>query len=345
MALKSFLKRRSAEAGVGLIALTCGLALWGPSQLVRAQQNASSELEVIRIRPNFYMIAGAGGNIALQTGKDGTILVNAGSSDAADRVVAAIKNITDQPIRYIINTSADSDFVGGNARLARAGRNILATGPEPLGGEFERNMTSDYAASIFAAEPVLFSMSAPTGKKAPFPQDAWPVETFSERRRDMYFNGEGLQIYHEPAAHSDGDSVILFRASDVVVSGDVIDTTRFPVIDSAKGGSIQGEIDALNHVIELSVRPMPFVFQAGGTYIIPGHGRVCDRRDVVEYRDMIVTIRDIIGDMVQRGLTLTQVNNASPTKAYEREYGARSGQWTTDNFVEAVFKGVTRGGK
>ncbi len=351
MALKSFLKLRSVEVSVGMIALICGLAFCGPSQLVRAQQNASSELEVIRIRPNFYMIAGAGGNIALQTGKDGTILVNAGSVEAADRAVAAIKKITDQPIRYIINTSADSDFVGGNARLARAGRNILATGPEPLGGEFERNMTSDYAASIFAAEPVLFSMSAPTGQKAPFPQDAWPVETYSERRRDMYFNGEGLQIYHEPAAHSDGDSVILFRASDVVVSGDVIDTTRFPVIDSSKGGGIQGEIDALNHVIELSVRPMPFVFQGGGTYIIPGHGRVCDRRDVVEYRDMIVTIRDIIGDMVQRGLNLTQVTNAAPAKAYEREYGAKSGPWTTDHFVEAVFKGLTtkrleqRGGK
>lgn len=287
------------------------------------------------------MIAGAGGNVAVQTGNDGTILINAGSADAADRLVAAIKKVTDQPIRYIINTSANGDFVGGNARVAHAGRNVLAAGPEPLGGEFERNMTSNYAATIFAAEQVLFRMSAPRGQKAPFPEDTWPVEIFSERRRDMYFNGEGLLIYHEPAAHSDGDSVVLFRASDVVVAGDVIDATRFPVIDLARGGSIQGEINALNHVIELSVRPMPFVFQKGGTYIVPGHGRVYDRRDVVEYRDMVVTIRDIIQDMIQHGMTLAQIKEASPAKAYEQEYGAKSGSWTTDDFVEAVYKGLT----
>ena len=157
----------------------------------------------------------------------------------------------------------------------------------------------------------------------------------------MYFNGEGLQIYHEPAAHSDGDSVVLFRASDVVVAGDIIDANRFPVIDLARGGSIQGEINALNHIIELSVRPIPFVFEEGGTYIVPGHGRVYDRRDVVEYRDMVVTIRDIVQNMIQHGMTLPQIKEASPAKAYEREYGAQSGPWTTSDFVEAVYKSLT----
>ncbi len=263
MDFNSILRNRQPAIAAATIALTAVVAFWAGAQPALAQQNSAGELEIIKLRPNFYAIAGAGGNIALQTGKDGTILVNAGSEEAADRVVAAIKKVADQPIRYIIDTSADTDFVGGNARVSHAGRNIMAAGPEPLGGEFERSMTSNYAASIFAADPVLFRMSAPTGKKAPFPQDAWPIETFSERRRDMYFNGEGIQIYHEPAAHSDGDSVILFRASDVVVAGDVIDATRFPFIDTAKGGSLQGEINALNHVIELSVRPIPFVFHGG----------------------------------------------------------------------------------
>lgn len=337
----AILRHSKPVIGVGMTALIFGSAFWGSTQAGIAQENAGNELDVIKIRPNFYMIAGARGNIALQTGKDGTVLINTGSASEADRVVAAIKRITDQPVRYIINTSADSDLVGGNARVAHAGRNVLATGPEPLGGEFERNMSFNYAATIFAAEQVLFRMSAPNGQKAPFPEDAWPVEVFSERRRDLYFNGEGLQIYHEPKAHSDGDSVVLFRASDVVAAGDIIDATRFPVIDLARGGSIQGEINALNHIIELSVRPLPFVFEEGGTNIVPGHGRVYNRRDVVEYRDMVVTIRDIVQDMIQRGMTLAQIEEASPAKAYEREYGAKAGPWTTSEFIEAVYQGLT----
>lgn len=337
----AIVKHSKPVIGVGMTALILGSAFWGNTQAGSAQEIARDELEVIKIRPNFYMIAGAGGNIALQTGKDGTVLINAGSASEADRVVATIKMVTDQPVRYIVNTSADSDFVGGNARVAHAGRNVLATGPEPVGGEFERNMSFNYAATIFAAEQVLFRMSAHTRQKAPFPEDAWPVEIFSERRRDLYFNGEGLQIYHEPKAHSDGDSVVLFRASDVVAAGDIIDATRFPVIDLARGGSIQGEIDALNHIIELSVRPLPFVFEEGGTNIVPGHGRVYNRRDVVEYRDMVLTIRDIVQDMIERGMTLAQIKEASPAKAYEREYGAKTGPWTTSEFIEAVYQGLT----
>jgi len=310
-------------------------------QAAQAQQNASQELDVLRVRPNLYVIAGAGGNIAVETGPEGTILVNAGTAEAAGRVVAAIKKVTDQPIRYIISTSADRDFVGGNAVLARAGRNIIAAGPEPLGGEFQRDMTNNYAATIVSTEEVLFRMSAPTGQQAPYPSEAWPQETFPDRRKDFYINHEGIQIYREPAAHSDSDSIVLFRGSDVVVTGDIIDANRFPVIDIAKGGSIQGEIDALNQIIDLSFRPMPFVFSDGGTYVVPGHGRIYDRQDVVEYRDMVVAIRDIIQDMIQRGMTLPQIKEASPAKAYEREYGAKSGSWTTDDFVEAVYKGLT----
>ena len=342
MVLKSSFEGCASLLSIGAVVAIFGLAFWGNAVPAVAQQNGSGELDVLKLRPNFYMIAEPdGGNIAVQTGKDGTILVNAGSVNGADRAIAAIKKISDQPIRYIIDTSADSDLVGGNAKLAHAGRNIMAMGPEPLGGAFVKEMTSNYAASIFSAEQTLFRMSAPTGQKSPYPQDAWPVEVFAERRRDMYFNGEGCQIYHEPAAHSDGDAVVLFRGSDVVVAGDIIDANRFPWIDLSRGGSIQGEIEALNHIIDLSVRPMPFVFQEGGTYIVPGHGRVYTKRDAVGYKDMVVTIRDIIQDMIRSGMTLAQIKEASPAKAYELEYGAKSGPWTTNDFVEAVYKGLT----
>jgi len=337
MALSYILKRWKPAIGLVMVALMFGFAFWCSNQAAQAQQNASQELDVLRLRPNFYAIAGAGGNIAVETGSEGTIVVNAGTAEAAGLVVAAIKKVTDQPIRYIIDTSADRDFVEGNAVLSKAGRNIMAAGPEPIGGEFQR----DYSATIVATEQILSRMSALNGQKAPYPSEAWPQDTFPDRRKDYYMNHEGIQIYREPPAHSDSDSIVLFRGSDVVVTGDIIDANRFPVIDIAKGGSIQGEIDALNQVIDLSFRPMPFVFAEGGTLIVPGHGRIYDRQDVVEYRDMMVTIRDIVQDMIQRGMTLGQIKEASPAKAYEREYGAKSGSWTTNDFVEAVYKGLT----
>jgi len=336
MAVRHTLKRWKAAIGFGMGAPILGFAFCYATQAAHGQQNTSEELDVLRLRPNFYVIAGAGGNIAVETGPEGTILVNAGTAEAASRVVAAIKKVTDQPIRYIIDTSADRDFVGGNAALAKAGRNIMAAGPEPLGGDFQQ----DYPATIVATERVVSRMSTLNGQKPLYPSEAWPQETFPDRRKDYYMNHEGIQVYSEPAAHSDCDSIVLFRGSDVVVTGDIIDANRFPVIDIANGGSIQGEIDALNQIIDLSFRPMPFVFAEGGTVVVPGHGRIYDRQDAVEYRDMVVTIRDIIQDMIQRGMTLPQIKEASPAKPYERQYGAKSGPWTTDDFVEAVYKGL-----
>ena len=324
---------------LGIVSVVLLLSVSGPARIGHAQQ--STELEVLRIRPNFYFIAGAGANISVQIGSDGIVLVDGGTQDASDRVLRAIRALSEEPIRYIINTSADPDHVTGNGKLSKAGRSIFAAGTEPLGGEFGKAMTNGYAASVLAPDSVLLRMSAPTGKAAPFPGEMWPTETFSEKRKYIYLNHEGIEIFRQPAAHSDADSIVFFRGSDVIAAGDVLDTTRFPVIDMERGGSIQGEIEALNHVIELAVRPIPFVFQEGGTYVIPGHGRVFDHTDVVEYRDMIVIIRDVIQDMIQRGMTLGQIKEASPAKPYEPRYGSKTGSWTTNDFVEAVYKSLT----
>lgn len=328
---------------IGAGTLLAGLLL-NMSALLKvtyAQQN-NVKLEALQLRSNFYMIAGGGSNIGVQIGPDGVVLVDAGSLEASDQVVAAIHKMTDLPIRYIIDTGADADHVGGNGKLAKAGRSIFAAGTTPIGGQFASAMTNGFAATILATDNVLLRMSAPTGQKAPFPSDAWPTETFTVKRSYIYLNHEGIEIFAEPAAHSDADSTVFFRASDVIAAGDILDSTRFPVIDLAKGGSIQGEIEALNHVIELSVQPIPFVNSEGGTYIIPGHGRILELIDVVEYRDMIVTIRDIIQDMIQREMTLAQIEAASPAKAYESEYGSNSGPWTTNDFIQAVYESLTR---
>jgi cyclase len=300
--------------------------------------NASKDLEVVQVRPNVYMIAGAGGNVVAQTGWQGVIVVDAGSEPMTDKLLAAIKRLTTetQRIRYIINTSADADHVGGNVGMARAGLSLYP----PAGDDVGNFRTNGGGAAIMAHENVLNRMSAPTGQKSPFPSDAWPTETYTQKNRSIYLNGEGIQVFYQPAAHSDGDSIVFFRRSDVIITGDIFDTTRFPIIDLEKGGSIQGEIDALNHLLEMSIPAAPMVWHEDRTLLIPGHGRVCDQADLVEYRDMVTIIRDVIRDMKKRGMTLDQVKKADPAKGYRARYGTDP-TWTTDMFVEAIFKSLT----
>ena len=306
--------------------------------MVLAQQNsavgtAAGALEVLQLRPNFYMIAGAGANVGVQVGSDGVVVVDSGSAATADAVVAAIRRITERPIRYVINTSADADHVGGNETVAKAGRTLFMLNNGALAG-----LTNGGAAAILSAERVLMRMSAPTGQASAYPTGAWPTETFESKRKYMYLNGEGIEVLHQPAAHSDGDAVVFFRRSDVVVAGDIIDTTRFPVIDVAKGGSVQGEIAALNRLVELAIPSVPLVSSPEpGTYVIPGHGYPNDQQDVVEYRDMVTVVRDRVKNMMASGLSLERIKAAAPTGGYTQRYGASTGAWTTDMFVEAVY--------
>ncbi len=192
-------------------------------------------------------------------GPDGVVVVGSRAADKADQVLAAIKKLSDEPIRYIMNTSADADQVGGNEKLSKAGPDVSFFRIGDAAGEQETGvvMTSGGAAPILAAEEVLLRMSAPTGKQSPFPSAAWPTETFSQNRKVLYLNGEAVEMLRERAAHTDGDSFVFFRHSDVVMAGDILDTTRFPVIDTARGGSIQGELDALNRLVDLTVRQVP----------------------------------------------------------------------------------------
>ena len=333
------------------LAAVCGLTLCVSGVIAFAQGNAAG-LEVLQVRPNFYMIVGAGANIAAQIGPNGVVLVNAGTEAASGDVVAAVAKLTSQPIRYIMNTNPDPDIVGGNAKIAKAGRSITT----PVGGAIGRRAitgTDVDAASVLSHENALTRMRAASGPggASPFPSELWPTETFVERRRTMYFNDEGIEVIHLPAAHTDGDTVVFFRKSDVVVAGNIIDTDRFPVIDTARGGSLKGEIDALNRIIEMAIPPGPFIglpggptasaTLQGGTDVVPGHGRIYRQIDVVNYRDMVVIVSDLVQDMIKRKMTLDQIKAADPAKPYKARYGATSGPWTTNDFVEAVYKSLT----
>jgi glyoxylase-like metal-dependent hydrolase (beta-lactamase superfamily II) len=319
---------------VGAVVLAGGQWVIG----VQAQQRptvpstAQPKLETLQIRPNFYVIFGAGANIGVHVGEDGVILVDTGTAASADAVNDAVKAITRQRVRMIINTSAEADHVGGNEKVALTG---IPINPDAF--------TDEVQATIIAHEKVLTRMSA---AGSPFPSGTWPTETFTSRYRSMYLNDDAVQILRQVGAHSDGDSMVHFRRADVIVTGDVLDLRHFPDINPAKGGSIQGELEALNRLLDLAVPNMPLVLKEGRTLVVPGHGQVADYGEIVEYRDMVTVIRDIIQDLIDKGRTLEQLKAANPTAGYRARFGSNSGPWTTDMFVEAIYNGLkTQKGK
>jgi cyclase len=289
-------------------------------------RSSQAEIRVTKVRPNIYMLTGAGSNITVMPFEQGAVVVDTGTAAMADKVLATIRELSSKPIADIINTSATADHVGGNEKLHGAGRRVpfeIVTGEGPM---------------VIAHENVLTRMSAPTGKQAAAPEKAWPNETYHVDYKKLaahYRGGEQVELLHMPAAHSDGDSIVWFRRADVIATGDVFMENMYPIIEAANGGTINGTIDALNKILDTGFADFR---SEGGTMIIPGHGRLCDLSDVGYYRDMVTIVRDRVRDMKANGMTLEQVKAAKPTRDYDGRYGAASGAWTTDMFVEAVYK-------
>ena len=312
-------------------ALTAALVLASAPALMLAQ-TASGDLVTLKVQGNVYLINGAGGNIAVQIGDQGILVVDTGLAAMSDKVVAAIRKLSDKPIQYIINTHVHPDHIGGNEAVRKAGLTYV-------GANVTGNLTdAGIGAQIWAQDNVLKRMSAPTGQQAPTPFGAWPTETYLSGRKQLFFNGEPIEIIHQPAAHTDGDSLVVFRRSDVVVTGDILVTTSYPFLDVDRGGSIQGEVDALNNIMEIAI---PGLQDEGGTYIIPGHGHICDQPDLLEYRDMVTIIRDRIQASINKGMSLQQVKAAGLTKDYDGRYSAKSGFGSGEMFVEAIYKTLT----
>jgi cyclase len=287
----------------------------------QAPQNFDNvEVHILPVQGSIYMLVGAGGNITLQVGKDGVLLVDTSYPQMAPKVMAAIRTLSNMPIRWIVNTHMHTDHTGGNAALAKLGG----------GGAMPRIVANDHVLNRMSARDAAGKTAAPEAD--------WPNDEYFNPTKDFFFNNEAVVVYHMPAAHTDGDSVVFFRRSDVISAGDIFTPNNYPFLDLARGGSVQGEIDALNHIIDLTV---PAKYQEGGTYVIPGHGRLCEEADVVEYRDMVTIIRDRIQDLIKKGKTLDQVKAAKPTLDYDTQYGTGAG--AGDRFVEAVYKSL--GGK
>jgi glyoxylase-like metal-dependent hydrolase (beta-lactamase superfamily II) len=273
------------------------------------------------VQHNIYMLVGAGGNTTVQIGDEGVLLVDTQFAPLAPKLMAEIRKLSPGPVRYIINTHMHPDHVGGNAAIAKL------AGSDPA-----------LPLKIIAQENVLNRLTATVPGQPPFPEQGLPIDEYGTPTKNLHFNGEAIILYHEPNAHTDGDSVVLFRGSDVISTGDIFTPDGYPFLDIEHGGSVQGEILALNHILQLTV---PAKTQEGGTYVIPGHGRICDDADVVEFRDMVVIVRDRIRAMIQKNMTLDQVKAAKPTRDYDTEYVTNNSFVTADRFVEAVYKSLS----
>jgi cyclase len=282
---------------------------------------------VTKVQGNIYVVDGVGANVVLQSGNQGLLMVDTGTAAAGKKLLDAARTVSAGPIRWLLNTGADPDHIGGNEAIANA-----------AGSSRKVELVNTPFASAVETIEIIAQDSVMQRMANTYPSVAWPTETFLSTRNEVFFNGEAAEMIHTPAAHSDADSIVFFRRSDVIAIGDLMDTDHYPVIDLAHGGSLQGLINGLNQVLALAI---PAYSEEGGTMIIPGHGRICDEIDVVEYRDMLTIIRDRMQAMIKKGMTQAQIQAARPTLDYDPLFGATSGPWTTAQFVEAAYKSLT----
>lgn len=272
-------------------------------------------IETFHVQGNVYLLTGGDANAVVQIGSDGIIVVDPGGRETADAVLAAIRELSDGPIRWIINTHEHEDHTGANEVISQAGETVNGN-----------------PAAIIGHENVLARMSLEDR-----PVTEWPLNSFFESQRDFYFNGEAVFLYHFPSAHTDGDILVHFRGSDVLVTGDLFTTTHFPLIDLESGGGIEGFIEGLNKALDIVV---PAYLQEGGTYVIPGHGRVGDEADLVSYRDMALFVRDRVRHLIEQGASLDEVLESRPSLDYDLRYDNGDIPWTTDMFIEAVYRSL-----
>jgi cyclase len=298
-----------------------------------AQQNFDKvQVDIVQVRPNVYMMAAEGGsNVTVFTGDEGVLVVDTHFAPMAPKFIDAIRKVAgNAPIRYVVNTHSHSDHIGGNEAIAKAG--AFRAGGNVVG---DIGAAATATAAIVSHENALNRMSMPADGQPAIPSAALPTVSFFNKQRDMLFNGEAVQMVHQPKAHTDGDIVVFLRKSDVIATGDLFTTVMFPFIDAANGGSTNGFIDALNAIINITV---PSNVNEGGTLVIPGHGRLSDEQDVIEYRDMLTILRDRIQAYVKQGMTIEQVKAKKPTLDWDARYGIDAPFWSTERFIEQIYK-------
>lgn len=289
----------------------------------------SLEIETLHVQGNVYLLAGAGANVAVQVGERDILVVDAGYLEMSDKLLAAIRELSSGTIRTIISTTLADDHTGGSGALVAAG-SLNQAGPGVGGRPNEGDLIG---------HANLLLLMATIGQDE-ISTERWPPSTYSVAKKDLHSNGEPVEIIHQEAATS-GDSMVWFRKSDVIATGELFNMTSFPYIDVDNGGHINGVLEGLNDLLDIMV---PAHLQEGGTMVIPSHGRIGDEHDVLEYRDMLTIIRDRVQNAVDRGWTLQQIQDMSPSATYEFEPRFdRDPNWTAEMFVEAIYQNLTTG--
>ena len=344
-------QRRSAAKAPPLVAVwavaLAGLTLLGSAELVHTQGTPwafrppirtanDGQVHIQPVRGSVFMLVGAGGNITVSAGDDGLLLVDTGVASMSEKVLAAARSLSSEPIRYIVNTNERQEYSGGNETIAAAGETIPFRPSQTIQIQ---GYIGTQRATVISFLTVFERMSAPTGQVAPRSEGSWPDATYSTPQKKLYFNGEPVLIMHQPSS-TDGNSIVHFRTPDVISAGDLIDLTRYPFIDLAAGGSVESIIQGLNRLIDMTV---PNRQSVDGTLVIPGHGRIADQPDVVYYLEMVAIVRDRVQDLISRGMTIEQVQTARPTRDFDTRYGKETGAWTTNMFVEAVYRSLRVG--
>ena len=289
-------------------------------------------IEIVHVQKNIYMLVGGGANVTLQIGDEGAFLVDAGGPGQGERIVAAVRHLTRKPLRFLVNTGADADKIGGNGEVVAA-----AGGPTGVVAGAAGRPANTGILTV-AHENTVNRMTAGSPGMPALSGDAVPLSTFFTAKKDFYANGEAVQILYQPHARTDGDVIVFFRGTDVISTGDLFRTDSYPVIDPTKGGTIQGELDALNALLDLAV---PERNQMGGTRLVPGHGRVCNEADLLEYRDMLTIIRDRVADLVKQNMTIEQIKAAKPTLEYDGIYGNNE-EMTGNRLLEVIYHNLTQ---
>jgi cyclase len=303
--------------------------------MAHAMPHQMNGVDIVPVASNIAMLVVHGENIAVQYGADGVVAVDTGAPGDSAAVLAGIRQISSEPIRFVIDTSASPDRVGNNAAISLAGKGLVPSETGFGGNRFVQNNP----APILAQLNVLTTMSA--GGGAGYTSDAMPSITYSVGQKDLELNGDSIEVVPVAAAHSNGDSMVIFRRADVIVSGDIVDLAHFPVIDVAHGGTIDGEIAALNRLVDIVVPALPLYWHGGGTLLIPARGRLAQSLEVVQYRDMVTMVRDRVKALVDQHRSLAQVRAADPTQGFDSRFGSESGPWSTDRFVTAVYRSLT----
>lgn len=287
-------------------------------------------LSLFHVKGQVYVVDGAGLNITVQIGDEAIVFVDTPDPEYVDEMMSLIREVSNSPVRYVVSTALDPVHLAGNEA-------INSLGYRGFGG---RGAGVDVAiggntsgVTLLAHENVLNRFYLAENDV----ENLVLTTTYFTPTFDFYMNDEGIAVYHMPNAHTDGDSIVFFRSSDVISLGDLLVQGQFPDIDVVNGGSVNGLIEALNFTLQLMI---PGINAEGGTYVVPGHGRIGDEIDVVEYRNMLVIVRDRIQYQIEQGVNLNQVIASNPTLDYDTEYGGTRGGPTSTEFITAIYQSL-----